>query len=262
VWQCGLCRKQFSVTTGTVFHGSKVALRKWVFVMFEMCASKNGVAAREIERKYGVCCRTAWFMMHRIREAMTNDGLLQTMRGLIVADETWIGGDPQKAHAAKRERTQPYVPGQVVKTEKTIVLSLVNAVTGEVRSRVVPDVTGHTLRKVIAEHVDMAGSVLHTDSGKQYISMGREFQFHGAVNHTDGEYVRDGISTNKAENFFSQLKRSIDGTHHHVSREHLDRYLAEFDYRHSPRKMSDTDRMSRLMGQVGGKRLTYKRITA
>jgi transposase-like protein len=98
VWQCRDCRKQFSVLTGTVLHGTKVAVRKWVFVIFEMCSSKNGVSAREIERKYGLCPRTAWFMMHRIREAMASDGLVATMRGTIVSDETWIGGDPRYRH--------------------------------------------------------------------------------------------------------------------------------------------------------------------
>ncbi len=104
VWRCFTCRKQFSVLTGTIFHGTKVPIRTWVLVIFEMCASKNGVAAREVERKYGVCARTAWHMMHRIREAMKNDTLVATMRGTIVADETWIGGDPKNRHESKRER--------------------------------------------------------------------------------------------------------------------------------------------------------------
>jgi transposase-like protein len=262
VWRCRSCRRQFSVLTGTIFHGTKVSIRTWVFVVFEISSSKNGVSAREIERKYGVCCRTAWFMLHRIREAMTNDGLLQTMRGTIVADETWIGGDPKNLHEKQRRAVRPYHPGMNVRTDKTPVLSLINAETGEARSRVVPNVTGAVLRKVMSENVDIPASVLHTDSGPQYKVLGQEFAFHGAVNHADGEYVRDGISTNKAENFFSQLKRSLDGTHHHVSREHLDRYLAEFDYRYSTRKMSDTARMERLVGQVGGKRLTYKLVKA
>jgi transposase-like protein len=98
MWRCAACRKQFSVLTGTVFHGTKISVRAWLLVIFEMCASKNGVAAREIERKYGLCPRTAWFMVHRIREAMANDGLVQSMRGTVVADETWIGGEPRLRH--------------------------------------------------------------------------------------------------------------------------------------------------------------------
>lgn len=262
VWRCRSCRKQFSVLTGTVFHGTRVPLRAWVLVIFELCASKNGVAAREIERKYGVCPRTAWFMMHRIREAMKGDLLLETMRGTIVADETWIGGNPKNRHASRKGGPTRLTPGHGnVHTDKTPVLSLINARTGEARSAIVPNVTGATLRKVIAQHVDMAGSILHTDSSASYSGIGQEFIAHAAVNHHEGEYVRGDVSTNKAENFFSQLKRSLDGTHHHVSVEHLPRYLAEFDYRYSTRKMDDIHRMRALMGHVGGRRLTYKRIT-
>lgn len=261
VWRCLSCRKQFSVLTGTIFHGTKVPLRTWVLVVFEMCASKNGIAAREVERKYGVCARTAWHMMHRIREAMTNDVLITTMRGTIVADETWIGGNPVNRHQRRYVEPVPVIPGENLLTDKTNVLSLVNAETGEVRSRIIPDVSGATLRKVIAEQVDMAGSVLHTDQSKSYLPLAAEFIAHEAVNHSEGEYVRGVVSTNKAENYFSQLKRSIDGTHHRISREHLPRYLAEFDYRFSTRKMSDTARMHALMGRVAGRRLSYKRIT-
>jgi transposase-like protein len=242
VWRCLSCRQQFSVLTGRVFHGTKIPLRTWVLVCFEMCASKNGISAREIARKYGMCPRSAWFMMHRIREAMKADALIETMRGTIVADETWIGGDPDKCnrgHSAYRRRPVLVKPGGNLATDKTSVLSLISADSGEVRSRIVPDVTGATLRKAIAEQVDIPGYVLHTDSSASYYMVGAEFIAHEAVNHKAGECVRGNVSTNKAENFFSQLKRSIDGTHHQVSVEHLPRYLAEFDYRHSTRKMSD-----------------------
>ncbi len=265
VWRCLSCRKQFSVITGTVFHGTKVSLRIWLLVFFEMCCSKNGVAAREIERKYGVCSRTAWFMMHRIREAMKGDALIETMRGTIVADETWIGGEPFNRHGGHRHHTNPTAvpiePGRPrPHTDKTTVFSLINATTGEVRSRIIPDVTGMTLRKVISEQVDMAGSRLMTDGGKGYRQFSRDFLSHDWVDHRSGEYVWGDVTTNQLEGFFSQLKRSVDGTHHHVSVEHLPRYLAEYDYRYTTRKLSDTARMSALMGQVGGKRLTYKRV--
>jgi transposase-like protein len=271
VWRCFSCRKQFSVTTGTVFHGSKVALRIWVLVIFEMCSSKNGVSAREVERKYGVCARTAWFMMHRIREAMTRDNLVAPMQGRVQADETFIGGLEKNRHASKKHfpapADGPYEPGSGFgprwRDDKTAVLSLIDADTGEARSRIVPNVTGATLSKAMSEMgVNKAETVLHTDGLKSYRKIAGEFAAHEYVDHEDGEYVRDGVSTNMAENFFSQLKRSLDGTHHHVSKEHLSRYLAEYDYRFSTRKESDTARMQRLMGQVHGKRLTYKRVTA
>lgn len=269
VWRCLACRKQFSVITGTVMHGTKLSLRIWIMVFAEMCAAKNGIAAREIQRRYGVHPRTAWHLMHRLREAMKADSLLQSMRGVVVADETYFGGHRRnKMHPKPVTKPVPIKPGEMRNPHfgKTIVLSLIDKETGEARSRIIPNVTGATLQKAIAEQVDMANSVLYTDDNKAYGTFAQEFIAHETVNHAQDEYVRyeDGacITSNAAENFISQLKRSIDGTHHHVSAEHLPRYLAEFDFRYSTRKMSDTARMAKLMGQVHGKRLTYKRVTA
>jgi transposase-like protein len=249
VWKCAKCRKQFSVTTGTIFHGSKVSLQTWLFVFFEMCANKNGLAAREVERKYGVSPKTAWFITHRIREAMRNKAP-DALVGTIVADETWIGGDPQRMNRKTRARwegqckPEPIVPGSRPHqgTAKTPVFSLIDAETGEVRSRVMTDVTGASLRKAMAEQVNIAASVLHSDEGGAYRTFGHEFIAHHTVNHDAGRYFDygTGASTNKAENYFSQLKRSIDGTHHSLSRRHLQRYLWEFDFRYSTHKMTDT----------------------
>lgn len=258
VWRCLSCRKQFSVLTGTVFHGTKIPLRTWVLVCFEMCASKHGVSAREIERKYGMCARSAWFMLHRIREAMSRDALVTQLRGTVVADETFMGGNPKWRH---RQGIRRKGTGSGGRSHLTPVLSLVNRETGEVRSRVIPNVTGVTLRSVIDEQVDMARSRLHTDAWTAYRQFGRDFISHEYVDHTRAEYVRGIVSTNAAENYFSQLKRSIDGTHHRISVEHLPRYLAEFDYRFSTCDLSDTARMRALMGRVAGCRLSYKRIT-
>jgi transposase-like protein len=195
VWKCSKCRKQFSVTTGTIFHGSKVSLQTWLFVFFEMCANKNGLAAREVERKYGVSPKTAWFMTQRIREAMRKKAP-DALVGTIVADETWIGGDPNRMNNQTRERVaarqrrdfRPTLSGRSrigPTTVKTPVMSLVDAETGEVRSRVVTDVTAASLRKVMAEQVDMERSTLHTDESGAYWRMGREFTAHHTVNHND-----------------------------------------------------------------------------
>lgn len=136
-------------------------------------------------------------------------------------------------------------------------LTLINKDTGEARSRVIANVKSSTLAKALAEQVDMAGSVLHTDAGMGYRQVGHEFMRHEFVDHSSYEYVRGDVSTNRAEGFFGQLKRSLDGTHHHISREHLHRYLGEFDYRYTTREMNDGQRMLDLMGRTGGKRLTY-----
>jgi len=264
LWQCKACRKQFSAMTGTIFHGSKVPLRTWLLVVFEMCANKNGMAAREIERKYGVAPRTAWFIAHRIREAMKVRAP-KSLVGVIVADETFIGGNPErmnaKTHAAwEKRRATPGNKFGTAGSEKTPVLALIEADTGEARSAVLPRVDGTNLRKVMAEQIDMADSVLWTDESASYRPIGREFIAHETVNHSEDQYVNGhGAGTNKVENCFSQLRRSLDGTFHHVSVEHLPRYLAEFDFRYSTKAMSDTARVARLMGQVEGRRLSYKR---
>jgi transposase-like protein len=255
VWKCAKCRKQFSVTTGTIFHGSKVPLQTWLFVFFEMVSNKNGLAAREVERRYDVSPKTAWYMCHRIRTAMASRAP-HLMTGVVVADETFIGGDPHNLHADERKARKAN------QRDKTPVVSLIDADTGEVRSRVVANVQGRTIKAVIAENVDRHNAILHTDSAIQYTAIGRGFVQHHTVNHRLGQYVDlvTGASTNKAENYFSQLKRSIDGTHHNVSREHLDRYLGEFDFRYSTCHLTDTERMARLMGQTGGRRVSYKRV--
>lgn len=270
VWKCRDCRKQFSVLTNTIMHGTKIPVRTWVFVIYEMCACKNGIAAREIERRYGVTPKSAWFMLHRIREAMKSDGLdlLGGEGHVVVADETFIGGKAKNRHKTKSADAGtpvPIAPGERNPNpvaDKTAVLSLIDTETGEVRSRIVPDVTGATLRKAIADQVHMGRSTLHTDQSQSYKLVAGEFAAHETVNHNQDEYVRytpEGVVTsNQAENFFSQLKRSLDGTHHHVSRKHLSRYLGEFDFRYSTRSLSDLERTEALAVNLTGRRLTYR----
>jgi len=162
VWKCKDCRKQFSVTTGTIFHGSKVSLRIWLFVFFEMCANKNGLAAREIARKYGVAPKTAWFMTQRIREAMKSRGGL--MSGNIVADETYIGGKPENWHANDPRRAKF---GNTT-ARKTAVVTLINSETDEIRTKAVTSVTGPNIRQFIEENILFDSSSLHTDSAGVY----------------------------------------------------------------------------------------------
>lgn len=253
VWKCGHCRKQFSVLTGTIFHGTKIPVRTWLLVIFEMCAAKNGVSVREVERKYELTAKTAWFMLHRIREAMKRDPLAGLLRGTIVADETWIGGKPKNRHANKRHAGSG--PGG---TDKQPVMTLVDYETREVRSRAVADVTASTLSAVIADEVEVENSQLWSDGSSGYRTVGERMNSHHTVDHSIGQYVRNGAGTNLAEGYFAQLKRSVDGTYHHVSREHLARYLAQFDYMYSNCRSTDSNRMRRLLNQVDGRRLTYK----
>lgn len=258
LWKCADCRKPFSVLVGTVFERSQVPLSKWLMALFMMAASKNGVAAYELHRTLGVTNKTAWFMMHRLREARKRDPLIDSMTGLITADETFIGGKLSNKH----QQGKPGYGGGRGRAgypkNKTAVLSLVNRTTGAVRSRVVANVNSETIGKAIAEQVNVGGSVLHTDAGAQYRPVGREFVDHQWVDHVRREYVRGTVTSNHAENYFGQLKRSLDGTHHRISKTHLPRYLAEFDFRFTTRKMSDGDRMGLMVSQAAGRRLTYR----
>jgi transposase-like protein len=255
LWKCAACRKKFSVLVGTIFERSQVPLSKWLLALYLMSASKNGIAANELRRTLDVTQATAWFVLHRLRKAMEAAPPGHLAIGTLVADEAYIGGNPKNRHGSVKA-----VGGRG--TSKTPVFALINAATGEVRSRVVANVDGRTLGRAIREVVDPAGSTLWTDKWGGYTRLGHEFKRHIAVDHDRGEYVRDGGGTNRAENYFSQLKRSLDGTHHHVSKEHLHRYLAEHDFRYSTCKMSDTARMAKLIDQAEGRRLTYRRVTA
>jgi transposase-like protein len=249
------CRQQFSVLVGTIFESSKVPVSKWLLAMWMFNAGKNGVSALELQRQLGVSYQTAWHMGHRLREAMTREPMASLLSGTIVADETWVGGAPKNRHANKR------VGGKQGLTDKTPVVALVHKESGQVRTRVVANVNGENLRAVLADTCVPAETHLHTDSSTAYKTLGKEFASHGAVNHHVGEYVRDGISTNEAESFFAQFKRSLDGTHHNVSREHLHRYSSEFEFRWNTRKLSDGERVQAMVDAAVGKRLIYRPLT-
>jgi transposase-like protein len=257
LWKCRDkdCAKQFSVLIGTIFESSKVPVSKWLLAMWLLGAGKNGVSALELQRHLGISYQTAWFMAHRLREAMTREPLSGLLSGTIVADETWVGGEPKNRHAHKRIGSKQGL------TDKTPVVALVHKETGEVRTRVVANVNGENLRQVLTSYVDPASTHLHTDSASAYTQLGQEFASHGSVNHSAGEYVRDGISTNEAESFFAQFKRSLDGTHHNVSKQHLGRYATEFEFRWNTRKMTDAERVQSLVDKAVGKRLTYRPVT-
>lgn len=252
VWKCAKCRKQFSVLTGTIFHGTKISLRVWLIVLAQVSSAKNGISAREVARMHEITEESAWHMIHRIREAMKREPMAGLLSGIVTADETFIGGKPKNMHRSKRHAVD-----HAGRDNKVAVLSLVHRETGEVRSQVVPNVRAETLKAAIEKQVDLPTTVLHTDSAPAYVKIGWKAADHQSVNHIMGEYVRGNVTTNHAEGYFAQLKGSIAGTFHHVSEEHLPRYLAEFDFRFSTRKLDDTARMERLLGQVGGRRLAY-----
>lgn len=250
LYQCNACREPFTVTVGTLYERSKVPLHKWLAATHLMMASKKGMSALQVGRMLGLSRKTAWFVCHRIRESLreTNPGELGGPNQVVEADETYVGGKAKnKAFGAP--------------PKKEAVVALVER-DGRVRSRHVPDVTAKTLRKAIVTQVSRK-SYLMTDGAPQYGKIGREFSGHGTVNHSIEEYVRGGFwHTNTVEGYFSIMKRGITGTYHHVSAQHLKRYLAEFDFRYNEREalgVDDSERMSRAIPGIVGKRLTYRR---
>ena len=249
VWFCGDCRRQFTVTVGTLFERSHVPLHKWLLAVHLMSASKKGISAHQLHRTLGVTYKTAWFMAHRIREAMRDNPDLGPLGGankVVEADETWIGGK-----AKNRAFAAP--------PKKEAVFSLVER-EGHVRSFHVPAVNAKTLRPVLVTQIDRK-SYLMTDEAGVYTAVGREFAGHGTVNHSIEEYVRGGWwHTNTMENYFSIMKRGINGVYHHVSQQHLKRYLGEFDFHYNERGIDDWERTARALKGIEGKRLTYRRI--
>ncbi len=251
VYKCVDCSDQFTVTVGTVFERSKVALNVWLQAVHLMCASKKGISAKQLERMLGVSYKTAWFMAHRIREAMTSNpsGLLGSGGGTVEADETYWGTSQTKPANARGY------------AHKMKVVSLVER-EGKVRSFHVKDVKASTIKTVLVSNVDKSANLM-TDEASQYVIVGREFASHESVKHNAGEYTRGKAHTNTIEGYFSIFKRGMIGTFHKCGEQHLQRYVNEFDFRYNSRTAlgySDTDRTNLALKGITGKRLTYRRI--
>ena len=251
LYQCNECRAQFSVTVGTLFERSHVPLTKWLAVAFLLNSSKKGMSSRQFARMLGVTVKTAWFMTHRVREAMREPGFpgpMGSQGGTVEADETFIGGKNENRHKSKRANPP----------KKEAVLALVER-GGEVRSFHIKTVSGSTLRPLLRLHISQSAHLrTDADSALPKSKTRRDFASHETVNHSAKEYVRGGAHTNTVENYFSILKRGIYGVYHHVSGKHLKRYLAEFDRRYSTRKLTDAERTAIVLKAVGGRRLLYR----
>ena len=246
---CNDCRDKFTVRTGTVMERSHVPLHKWLLATHLMAASKKGMSAKQMERMLGVTYKTAWFLCHRIREAMdganTPTGPLGGAGHTVETDETYVGGK-----AKNRATRKP--------AAKKAVVALVQR-DGKARSFHVANVTAKDVRALVVTNIDRASALL-TDESPIYYRMGKEFAYHGHVNHSAKEYVRGVFHhTNTAENFFSIFKRGVIGTYHHMSEAHLGRYCAEFDLRYNTREMSDGERAAVILKGGEGRRLTYRR---
>jgi len=255
VVQCNECRKQYTVTVGTVFERSKVPLNKWLLATHLMCASKKGISAHQLHRMLGVTYKTAWFMAHRIREAMkTDNGPMGGPGHDIEADETYYGKD----------KTKPQSRMAIHNMNR--IVSLVDRKTGRSTSIVFNgSFTSEDIGTYLKTNVDRQSRLL-TDDNKAYRPVGREFSKHIWINHTQDEYVSANdrtAHTNTIEGFFGIFKRGMRGIYQHCGQQHLHRYLAEFDFRYSNRSgrgVEDRERADIALKGIAGKRLTYRRI--
>jgi transposase-like protein len=259
LWKCKGCRKPFTVTVGTIFADSHIPLSKWLLAYHLLCASKKGMSAHQLHRMLKVTYRSAWFMAHRIRYTMSQEPLSSKLAGVIEIDETYVGGKfrirhPQavKPGERARDRAQAYA-------NKAAVVSVLQR-GGRVQSQHVQKVTAENLRPIVEQMVAEDAHVM-TDSST-VLAGALKTRKHDQVNHRADEYVRyeNGvcITTNSIEGFFATLKRGINGVYHHVGKQHLHRYLSEFDFRYNSRMEKDGDRTLLALYGVNGKRLMLR----
>ena len=251
VYKCYSCRKPFTVKIGTIFESSHVPMNLWLQAIYLMCASKKGISSNQLHRTLGVTLKTAWFMSHRIREAMRDDSFFAfgAGGGAVEVDETFIGREP----GTEKKRSFHH---------KMKVLSLVDRTTGKAKSMVIDKVNRDVILPIVRENVAREANMM-TDEAYWYRPLVAEFASHQYVSHSNGEYVRSDVHTNTIEGFFSVFKRGMRGVYQHCGKGHLHRYLAEFDFRYSNRaalEYTDTMRADVALMGVVGKRLTYETI--
>lgn len=254
LYKCKDCQKPFTVTVGTVFERSKIPLNKWLMAVYLLCSSKKGMSSHQLHRTLGITYKSAWFMTHRIREAMKSGagGLLGNGGGTVEIDETFWGNNKKVKGTSGRGYAH-----------KMKVLSLVER-KGAVRSFHVADIKRGTLNEIIRKNVCTSANIC-TDEMSSYIGLDKEFASHQVVKHSHGEYVRGTVHTNTIESAFSLLKRGLIGTYHKCGEQHLQRYATEFDFRYNHRQklgFTDAERADAALKGISGKRLTYRRINA
>jgi transposase-like protein len=263
LYQCNDCREQFTVTTGSVMERSKIPLNKWLLAMHLMGSSKKGYSAHQLHRTLGIGYQAAWFLAHRIREAMSGEfeGPLGGSGKTVEADETYFG-KTSTPRVSKQRGTRPYIKRKGPHSKNPVVALVERG--GEVRMFHVENATVAEVRDVLVRNV-RRDSELHTDESKLYVETGKEFASHHTVKHSAKEYVRyEGeriVHSNTVENVFSVFKKGMSGVYQHCSEAHLHRYLSEFEFRYNRRSrlgVEDTERVANIIVGTGGKRLLYK----
>ena len=263
VYKCKECSKPFTVTVGTVFERSHIPLNLWLLASALMASSKKGFSAHQMHRSMGITYKSAWFMEHRLREAMKEDvkssGPIGGAGSIVEADETYIGKKDDQTPSPQR-RGKPYLKRKTGNIKRTVVALVERG--GHVRSFHIEHATKESVKQILFTNADRK-STLYTDESRLYTELGKDFAKHDTVNHSAGEYARGGVHSNTIENVFSVFKRGMHGTYQHCGEAHLHRYLAEFDFRYNRRSalgIEDTERTDDLLAGARGKRLTYRRI--
>ncbi len=246
-FRCAGCKKDFSIKTGTIFHDSKIPLRKWFFAIYMVTTHKKSMSSYQLARDLRVTQKTAYYMLHRIREAVRNEDFVVPFVGTVEIDDTYIGGKEKNKHSSKRVgKTQ----GRSVKTKEPV-FGMVERFSGKVKAERVSRVDRETIEKRLLEYVHIGSRVI-SDEWKAYNRLG-DLYVHERVNHSRHEYVRGEIHTNTIEGFWAILKRSIYGIHHFVSAKHLQRYINEQIFRYNNRG-DHVSMFNMILERVGGKK--------
>lgn len=260
-YKCGNknCRKKFSVIVGTIFENTNVPLSTWFAAIYLITAHKKGISSLQLHRDLGVTQKTAWFMLHRIREMLRNDAP-SMMRNVVEVDETYVGGREANKHQAKRRRGEKKTTGRSLQT-KTAVLGMVER-GGEVRAQVINSTGTIALMRVVKKNIQV-GTHIVTDNyyGYHFLKKSHTY-YHSSVDHSKGQYVNGVYHTNTIEGFFSLFKRGVIGIYHQISKKHTNHYCTEFAFRYNTRDMTDPMRFDFAVPGAIGKRLTFKRLTA
>lgn len=249
LYKCASCKKRFTVRTGTVFESSHISIQKWIYAIFIFSSHKKGISSHQLAKDLGITQKSAWFMLGRIRYALEDKEEKSKLVGMVSCDESFVGGKNKNRHHDKKV---PLSQGRSYK-DKTPVFGLMHE--GKIYTKVIPDTKASTIKPIINELVEQ-GSIVVSDEWKGYWGLSRDYQ-HVVVNHMKKQYKNGDFSTNNVENFWSHLKRGINGVYHKVSSAHLHRYTTEFTYRFNTRNLEEKERLEHVLKNTEQLRLRY-----